>query len=98
MPVPPKTSLTTRFPSDPNLSSILALPLVRLEAGEWEADAVDDCEGPSAIRDVMTACGSASVNEVIGKWVSWVSFSGRPSPASIVFREEREYWRWWEGR
>lgn len=85
----PKTSLATLFPSDPNLSSIFALPLVRLEAGECDTDAAgEDCEGPAAMRD-MRACGSATVKEVIGKWVSWLSLWSR----SIVFREEMESWR-----
>lgn len=89
MPVPPNTSLSTFFPSDPNLLSIFALPLVRLKVGGRDANTVS-CEDLlavwAAIRK-MTVCRYAAVDGVMGKWVSCLSFLG-PSPPSIMFSEE----------
>lgn len=63
LPVPPKTSLTTFFPNDPNLSSILAL--VRLDAGE--RDAADAEEGPAPV--VAGGCLRGDVGCIVREFI-----------------------------
>lgn len=58
------------FPNDPNSPSVFTSTLVRLEAGERDADAPVDFEGPVAIRGIR-ACGAATVNEMIRE-MSWL--------------------------
>lgn len=69
------TSLTTFFPKDLNLSSIAALPLVRLE----DAGAADG-GGPLAVWTAileMRVCGRTTASEMLGRRFSGLPFSGR---------------------